>query len=126
MQAFRTHLPEGCRGARIRTTTRESRNLSEGTLGDTLGDETHGLVTIDLQGHPIKYDMLAVYDSIVAQHVYGRFDLEVQPQRGCWRRISSINVHDEPLLDDKWRASLRQGAQHIQNGTYVTAGECLP
>ena len=119
--AFRTHLPEGSLKARIRATTRESRRPLEGSLGEQLGEESTGLVTIDFQGHPLKYDMLQVYHDIVAQHTHCRLDLEAQTDRGGWRRLSSVNVQDEPQLDDQWRANLRQGVQHIQAGTYVTA-----
>ena len=123
MSAFRTHLPEGSLKARIRATTRESRKPTEAMLGEQLGDEATGLVTVDFQGHPIKYDMLKVYHDIVAQHTHCRLDLDAQTDRG-WRRVGSINVQDEPRLDDRWRAHLRQGVQHIEAGTYVTACEC--
>ena len=40
-------LPEGCLRARIRATKRETLNDKEGCLGDTLGDESHGMVIAD-------------------------------------------------------------------------------
>ena len=36
--------------AKIKFTTRESKNVQEGMLGDTLGDKTEGLVIVDFQG----------------------------------------------------------------------------
>ena len=126
MAAFRTHLPEGSLKARIRATTRESKKASDGHLGDQLGEESTGMVTIDFQGHPLQYDMLQVYHDIVAQHTHCRLDLEAQGDRGGWRRVSSINTEDEPQLDDNFRSDLRQGVRHLQNCTVITASECIP
>ena len=39
----------------------------DGTLADTLGEETMGLVVVDPDGHPFKYNQLEVYESIVAR-----------------------------------------------------------
>ena len=39
---------------RIRAFPREKRTITDGELGETLGDETSGYVMIDMQGHPIK------------------------------------------------------------------------
>ena len=50
MASFGAVLPEGSLKARIRCTTRESKNAAEGLLGDTLGDEAEGLVMVDFQG----------------------------------------------------------------------------
>ena len=36
-------IPEGCKQARIRATTRVSRKLEDGTIGETLGDEARGM-----------------------------------------------------------------------------------
>ena len=126
MAAFRTHLPEGSLKARIRATTRKSKKAADGHLGDQLGEESTGMVTIDFQGHPLQYDMLQVYHDIVAQHTHCRLDLEAQGDRGGWRRASSINTEDEPQLDDNFRSDLRQGVRHLQTGTYVIASECIP
>ena len=126
MAAFRTHLPEGSLKARIRATTRESKKASDGNLGDQLGEESAGMVTIDFQGHPLQYDMLQVYHDIVAPHTHCRVDLEAKSDRGGWRRVSSINTEDEPQLDDNFRSDLQQGVRHLQTGTYIIASECIP
>ena len=47
MGRFKNVLPEGCLRARIRATKRESLNAKEGCLGDTLGEESHGMVIVD-------------------------------------------------------------------------------
>ena len=47
MRRFKNVLPEGCLRARIRATKRETMNSKEGCLGDTLGEESHGMVIVD-------------------------------------------------------------------------------
>ena len=47
MGRFKNVLPEGCLRARIRATKRETLNPKEGCLGDTLGEESHGMVIVD-------------------------------------------------------------------------------
>jgi hypothetical protein len=44
MQKIKHVLPEGSTRARIRATTRLSRQMHEGRLGDTLGDEARGSI----------------------------------------------------------------------------------
>ena len=47
MGRFKSVLPEGCLRARIRATKRETLHPKEGCLGDTLGEESHGMVIVD-------------------------------------------------------------------------------
>ena len=44
MGTFNTILPEGSLNVRVRCTTRESKNMKESSLGETLGDESTGMV----------------------------------------------------------------------------------
>ena len=53
MGRFKSVLPEGCLRARIRGTKRETLNAKEGTLADTLGEESHGLIVVDRGGIPM-------------------------------------------------------------------------
>jgi hypothetical protein len=53
MASFGTVLPEGSLKARIRCTTRESKEVKDETLGDTLGGEAEGLVMVDFQGYAV-------------------------------------------------------------------------
>ena len=50
MERIKGFLPEGSTRARIRATSRVSRTLQDGSLGDTLGDENLGMVVIDYEG----------------------------------------------------------------------------
>ena len=52
MSRFKSVIPEGCHRARIRATRRESHDVHEGTLSETLGDESTGMVVVDASGHP--------------------------------------------------------------------------
>ena len=56
MDRIKHILPEGSSRARIRATTRVSRKLEEGSIGETLGDEARGMVVVDFDGHPQKSD----------------------------------------------------------------------
>ena len=76
MDRFRSVIPEGCLRARIRATSRESRDAKEGTLADTLGDEGTGMVVIDAAGHPLKYDALTMFENVVAKQS-SRLELDV-------------------------------------------------
>ena len=115
MCQFNKPLPEGSTRARIRYTARECKDLQNGSLADTLGEEAEGFVTIDLQGHPIRYDKLGVYEEVVAEHRACRLDLQVQTNKSgsAWQNVgSSVELGRE---GKSWRASLREGARQLKN-----------
>ena len=43
-----------------------SKRLADGTISQTLGDEARGMVALDFDGHPQKYDQLEVAISLNA------------------------------------------------------------
>jgi len=52
---FKHILPRGNNSVRVRVTAKDKvRVRKEGNLGQTLGDETTGIVVVDLDGHPIR------------------------------------------------------------------------
>ena len=68
MDKIKQIIPEGCTRARIRATSRTARKAdSEGTLAQTLGDESRGMVVVDFQGHPQTYDSLKIFSDVVAK-----------------------------------------------------------
>ena len=70
MDKIKQIIPEGCTRARIRATSRTARKAdSEGTLAQTLGDESRGMVVVDFQGHPQTYDSLKIFSDVVAKEV---------------------------------------------------------
>ena len=66
-ERIKSVLPQGHHRARIRATSRETRQPRNGTLAETLGEESTGLVVADPDGHPLKYNQMDVYESIVAK-----------------------------------------------------------
>ena len=61
MEKIRSALPEGATACRIRAAARESHRPTTGTLLETLGEESQGMVFLDPSGMPLKYDQLQVY-----------------------------------------------------------------
>ena len=49
-------------------TGKDKVKVKESTLGQTLGEESTGLVIFDYEGHPIRYNQIAVFEDIVAKH----------------------------------------------------------
>ena len=56
MGTFNTMLPEGSLKVRVRCTSRESKHLKESSLGETLGDETAGMVQLICKGRTLVVD----------------------------------------------------------------------
>ena len=73
MERIKQLIPEGCPRARIRATTRCTRMPEDDTLQRTLGDEARGMVIVDFDGHPQKYDEMQIMSDIVAKEtVHGQ------------------------------------------------------
>ena len=45
----------------MRITGKDQLKAKEGDLGSTLGDESTGMVVVDYEGHPIRFNMLEVF-----------------------------------------------------------------
>ncbi len=60
MEKIKSALPEGATACRIRAAARESHRPTTGTLLETLGEESQGMVFLDPVGMPLKYDQLQV------------------------------------------------------------------
>ena len=125
MSRFEHVIPEGCNRARIRATRRESRDVKEGTLAETLGEEAHGMVVVDSGGHPLKYDALSIMEEVVAtQHSRIEIDVPMGPADRGWRRVeASVDTSSDPALDDLWRRDIAKGAQHLREETWVPAND---
>ena len=61
MEKIKSALPAGATACRIRAAARESHRPTTGTLLETLGEESQGMVFLDPSGMPLKYDQLQVY-----------------------------------------------------------------
>ena len=118
MSKVKSVLPHGCPRARIRATSREIRKPKEGVLGDTLGEEATGLVIVDPEGHPLKYDQLSVYESLIGKQSV-RIDIDVPGHGGRgWKRSgSSFELETQQDLDEKWKEDLATGARYMLQET---------
>ena len=45
----------------MRITGKDQLKAKEKELGTTLGDESTGMVVVDYEGHPIRFNMLEVF-----------------------------------------------------------------
>ena len=100
-EKFKDLLPKGRNCGRVRVTGKDTVEVRNGsTLGQTLGDETTGMVVVDLGEHPIRYNQLTVYENIVAKHKSVRFDVEATHDGRSWRRTQSSFDLDESTLND--------------------------
>ncbi len=120
MGRLRSVLPEGSTRCRIRATAHESRDPKHrGSLLDTLGDETIGMVMVDPACiSPMKYDQLKILDGIVGKSSV-RITVEDALRHKSWHKVNA--VVDTSGLDDQWRKDFTQGAQQLLKATWVTA-----
>ena len=124
MKRIRSIIPEGCPRARIRATSRVTRRLEDGgTLADTLGDEARGMVVIDFDGHPQKYDDLKIMSDVVAKEI-NIFKVDVPREGGKgWKRTAvEIGTQDRDL-GESWRGEISAGAKHVIQETWVKAND---
>ena len=92
----------------------------EKELGTTLGDESTGMVVVDYEGHPIRFNMLEVYESIVAKHKSVRFDVQAVGDGFTWRKARSSLEIDEDTLDEH-RETISSGARALREDAFVKA-----
>ena len=120
MGRFKSVLPEGCLRARIRGTKRETFNAKEGTLADTLGEESHGLIVVDRGGIPMKYtDLTLLEQTVASQHSRIEIDVPGEGGRGWSCTGSALDLANDPGLGAEWRRDIQTGAQHLREETYV-------
>ena len=99
------------------------RKLEDGTLGETLGDEAQGMVVIDPDGHPQKYDQMQIMSQFVAKEVNVlKVDVPRAGGKGWKRANSEINTQDRDL-GDNWCQEVSAGAKHVLEETWVKANE---
>ena len=124
MKRIKTIIPEGCSRARIRATSRVTKKLEDGgTLADTLGDEARGMVVVDFDGHPTKYDDLKIMSDVVAKEVnILKVDVPRENGKGWKRTAVEIDAQD-PSLGAGWRELAASGAKYIIQETWVKAND---
>ena len=117
---FKHVLPKGSNRVRVRLTGKDKLQAKESDLGSTLGDESSGLVVVDYEGHPVRYNQLEVYEQIVARHKSLRFDVQAVGDGFTWRRTSSSLEIDEDTLEGH-RESISSGARALREDAFVKA-----
>ena len=117
---FKHVLPKGSNRVRVRVTGKDKLQAKESDLGSTLGDESSGLVVVDYEGHPVRYNQLEVYEQIVARHKSLRFDVQAVGDGFTWRRTSSSLEIDEDTLEGH-RESISSGARALREDAFVKA-----
>ena len=128
MAKFKSVLPEGSLRARIRVTRRETGRAQlqqvDGQLQDTLGQEACGMIVVDAEGMPMKYDMLNVCSDVVGRQM-SRMELDVPCESGRgWKRSGAhLDVDQEAEFDEKWQTDLREGARFLLQETWVPAND---
>ena len=76
-------IPTGNNRVKVRMTGKDKVKVKESTLGQTLGEESTGLVIFDYEGHPIRYNKIAVFEDIVAKHKSVRCSFVASVQDMC-------------------------------------------
>ena len=117
---FKHVLPKGSNRCRVRVTGKDRLKAKEADLGSTLGDESSGLVVVDYEGHPVRFNQLEIFESIVARHKSIRFDVQATGDGFVWRRASSSLDVDEDTLESH-RASITSGARALREDAFVKA-----
>jgi hypothetical protein len=123
---FKHLLPHGNNRVKVRVTGKDKVKSKEASLGSTLGEgESTGMVVVDYDGHPIRYNQLTVYEDIVARHKSVRFDVQAVSGDGLkWKRANSSLEIDEQTLDDH-RDRISSGAQALRQDAFVKVRFCL-
>ena len=77
------------------------------------------------QGHPIRYNQLAVFEDAIAKHKSIRFEVESVGDGFTWRRQGSSVDIEEDTLDDQLRERITSGAQSLRADAFVKASFVL-
>ena len=116
----RSILPEGNPRAKIRWSKRCGADVKEGTLGETLGQETKGMVVVGGSCQPMTY---AAVGSMKAMAATQDFRIDVQlpnPDGKGWSPESQrLDVSSCPELGAEWREDLTTGANFLIEETWV-------
>ena len=97
--------------------------MEDGQLGDTLGEEAQGMVVVDFDGHPQKFDHMEIMSQFVAKDVNVlKVDVPREGGRGWKRTAAEIDTQD-PDLGKSWSREISSGARHVLEETWVKASD---
>ena len=118
MGKFKSVLPVGNNKAKIRASARPTLQPRENTLDSTLGDESCGLVCVDLaSGHPLKYDQMEAFSAVVGKHTAVELQLEIEGSRG-WRQVGTAQ------MDEQFGQDFARGTEYLKDHVNVHANDC--
>ena len=122
--AIRSILPEADLGARIRMSRHGVRGQVDGTLADTIGEEPLGMVVVDQEGCPMKYDKQGVFRSAVATQCC-RMEIDTPGPGGKgWQNTGkSLDPATHPDLGGEWIQSMADGLAYLEKETWVPAND---
>ena len=97
--------------------------MEDGALGDTLGDEAQGIVVVDFDGHPQKFDQMEILSQFVAKEVNVlKVDVPHAGGKG-WKRTNSEIETQDTDLGDSWCEEVSTGAKYVLEETWVKAND---
>ena len=97
--------------------------MEDGALGDTLGDEAQGMVVVDFDGHPQKFDQMEILSQFVAKEVNVlKVDVPRVGGKG-WKRTNSEIETQDTDLGNSWCEEVSTGAKYVLEETWVKAND---
>ena len=97
--------------------------MEDGALGDTLGDEARGMVVVDFDGHPQKFDQMEILSQFVAKEVNVlKVDVPRVGGKG-WKRTNSEIETQDTDLGNSWCEEVSTGAKYVLEETWVKAND---
>ena len=86
-----------------------------------MGDEMQGMVVVDCDGHPSKYDQIEIMSNVVAKEI-NVFKIDVPSGSGWKRSFSEISTQDADL-GESWCQDISAGAKYVLEETWVKASD---
>ena len=97
--------------------------MEDGALADTLGDEARGMVVVDFDGHPQKFDQMEILSQFVAKEVNVlKVDVPRAGGKG-WKRTNSEIETQDTDLGNSWCEEVSTGAKYVLEETWVKAND---
>ena len=88
-----------------------------------MGDEAQGMVVVDFDGHPQKFDQMEILSQFVAKEVNVlKVDVPRAGGKG-WKRTNSEIETQDTDLGNSWCEEVSTGAKYVLEETWVKAND---
>ena len=88
-----------------------------------MGDEARGMVVVDFDGHPQKFDQMEILSQFVAKEVNVlKVDVPRAGGKG-WKRTNSEIETQDTDLGNSWCEEVSTGAKYVLEETWVKAND---